>query len=146
MHLDNIAVNLECPRNPLISDVKEFVPPSHFYTSIVPSKQFFATGRHFFVKPDEEESDMNESKIIMNDEILNENEYAASAVRKIRAEYSIEREQELEYKLKQLSLENAAREGRSDPEGTINRKDFEFLLKSEFKLTGRERRRILIDG
>jgi len=79
----------------------------------------------------------------MNDEILQGNEYALSAVKKIRAEYSIEKEQELEFKLKQLSQENALREGKSSAEGTINRKDFEFLLKSEFKLTGREIQNLL---
>eukprot|EP00343_Euplotes_focardii_P001546 CAMPEP_0205804428 /NCGR_PEP_ID=MMETSP0205-20121125/7335_1 /ASSEMBLY_ACC=CAM_ASM_000278 /TAXON_ID=36767 /ORGANISM="Euplotes focardii, Strain TN1" /LENGTH=236 /DNA_ID=CAMNT_0053074003 /DNA_START=336 /DNA_END=1046 /DNA_ORIENTATION=- len=79
----------------------------------------------------------------MNDDILEENEYAASAVRKIRSEYSIEKEMQLEAKLKQLSVENAIREGRPEAEGTINRKDFEYLLKSEFKLTGREIQNLL---
>lgn len=136
-------MNLECPKNALISDVKEFVPPTHFYASIVPPKEFFATGRHFFVRPDEEDSVANESKIILNDEALGENEYAMSAVNKIRAGYSLEKEQALEAKLAKLSLENAQREGRSGDSGVINRKDFEFLLRSEFKLTGREIQNLL---
>lgn len=143
VHLDNIAVNLECPRNPLISEVQEFVAPTHFYSSVIPSKQFFATGRHFFVKPDEEDNDLNESKIILNDEILKDNEYALSAVRKIREEYSLEKEQELENKLKQMAFENASRDGRPESEGSVNRKDFEFLLKSEFRLTQREIQNLL---
>lgn len=145
VHLDHIAVNLDCPKNKLISDVKEFVPPTHFYSSIVPPKEFFATGRHFFVKPDEdEEGAIDESRIVLNDEILKENEYAASAVKKIRANYTYEKEQELEEKLRNLSLEAAEREGRPFQEtNVINRKDFEYLLRSEFKLSGREIQNLL---
>jgi hypothetical protein len=134
---------LDCPKNALISDVKEFVPPSHFYASIVPPKEFFATGRHFFVRPDEEDSVENESRLIVNDEALKDNEYAMSAVNKIRSGYSIEKEQALEAKLAQLSRENAVREGRPSESGVVNRKDFEFLLRSEFKLTGREIQNLL---
>lgn len=145
VHLDHIAVNLDCPKNRLISDVKEFVPPTHFYSSIVPPKEFFATGRHFFVKPDEdEEGAIDESKIVLNDEILKENEYAASAVKKIRANYTYDKEQELEEKLRNLSLEAAEREGRPIQDtNVINRKDFEYLLRSEFKLSGREIQNLL---
>lgn len=135
VHLDNIAVNLECPKNELIANVKDFVPPTHFFSSTVPSKEFFATGRHFFVKPDEDTSlDMNESKLILNDEILKDNEFASSAVAKIRASYSEGKQRELEEKLQKMAKNN---------EGVVNRKDFEFLLKSEFKLTNREIQNLL---
>jgi palmitoyltransferase len=145
VHLDHIAVNLECPRNALIDDVKDFVAPAHFYSSIVPPKEFFATGRHFFVKPEEDASNtMSNNNLILNDEVLRENEHAFSAVKKIRASYTIEKEQELEAKLKQLTLETAEREGReSEDSAIVNRKDFEFLLRSEFKLTGREIQNLL---
>lgn len=144
MHLDHIAVNLECPKNPLIADVKDFVEPSHFYSSIIPSKEFFATGRHFFVRPDEDgEEGYNDSRLVMNDEILKSNEYAASAVKKIRAGYTYDKELELEEKLRMLSLESAERDGYPDDSNVVNRKDFEYLLKSEFKLTGREVQNLL---
>lgn len=146
VHLDHIAVNLDCPKNPLIGDAREFVPPVHFYASIVPPKEFFATGRHFFVKPDDEEedSDPNDTKIVLNEDALHENQYAASAVDKIRSLYSPERALEFEEKLRQLSIEAADREGRDpDESGVINRKDFEFLLKSEFNITGREVQNLL---
>jgi hypothetical protein len=124
---------LDCPKNALISDVKEFVPPTHFYAPIVPPKEFFATGRHFFVRPDEEDSVEDENRLIMNDEALKDNEYATSAVNKIRSGYSIEKEKALEAKLAKLSREK----------GVVNRKDFEFLLRSEFKLTAREIQNLL---
>lgn len=145
VHLDHIAVNLECPRNPLIGDVKDFVEPTHFYSSTIPPKEFFATGRHFFVQPDEDGDDgMNDSKLILNDQILKDNEYASSAVRKIRANYTQEKEYALEEKLRLLSLEAAEREGRPvEDSGIVSRRDFEFLLKSEFNLTGREVQNLL---
>ena len=145
VHLDPIAVNLDCPKNPLISDAKDFVPPVHFYSSIVPPKEFFATGRHFFCKPDETETDeTNESRMVLNDDILHENEYAASAVEKIRQQYTIEKEQDLELSLRNMAIDSAQREGR-DPNDirVVNRKDFEYLLKTEFNLTGREVQNLL---
>jgi hypothetical protein len=83
VHLDDVAVNTDCPRNPLVRDVSQFVPPTHFYASTIPTKEFYATGRHFFVKPDEEIYDGNQSHLILNEEILRENPHAASAVNKI---------------------------------------------------------------
>lgn len=82
VHLDDIAVNTDCPKNPSITDVRDFVPPTHFYASTIPTKEFYANGRHFFVRPDEEmaEQDGNQSVLILNEEILRENPYAASAV------------------------------------------------------------------
>jgi len=54
VHLDENAVNTDCPKNPLVTNIWDFVPPTHFYCSTVPTKEFFANGWHFFVKPDEE--------------------------------------------------------------------------------------------
>ena len=140
VHLDHIAVNLDCPKNPLIAEAEDFRPPTHFYSSIVPPKEFFATGRHFFVKPDDvEDNGVNESRLILNDEALHDNPHALNAVNKIRASYTYEKEMEVSEKLKNLALEAAEREGRHiDDSSVVNRRDFEYLLKTEFKLTGRE--------
>ena len=54
VHLDENAVNTDCPKNPLVTNIWDFVSPTHFYCSTVPTKEFFANGWHFFVKPDEE--------------------------------------------------------------------------------------------
>lgn len=140
VHLDNIAVNLDCPKNPLIGEADDFKPPTHFYSSIVPPKEFFATGRHFFVDPDDiNDSGVNESRMIINDEVLNENQYAQSAVKKIRANYTAEKERDLAEQLRNMAIETAEREGKPFDENTfVSRKNFEYLLKNEFKLTGRE--------
>ena len=140
VHLDHIAVNLDWPKNPLIAEAEDFKPPTHFYSSIVPPKEFFATGRHFFVKPDDvDDAGVNESRLILNDEALQENPHASNAVKKIRAGYTYEKELELSEKLRNMAIDAAEREGRHiDDSTSINRRDFEYLLKSEFKLTGRE--------
>ena len=83
VHLDENSVNLDCPKNPLITDVADFVPPTYFYATTIPTKDFFANGRHFFVRPDEEVVDGQQSQPILYEEVLKENPYAANAVNKI---------------------------------------------------------------
>ena len=132
VHLDDSAVNTDCPKNPLITDVSEFQPPTHFYSSTVPTQEYFANGRHFFVKPDEDIIDGNESTLILNEAILKENPYAASAVQKIRAQYDEEKQERLGEILHQVAYAHeqqiAEAEGRDMmvPDATIvNRRDFE---------------------
>ena len=88
-------MNVDCAKNPLITDVADFVPPTHFYASTIPTKEYFANGRHFFVAPDEDLEAAGVSPMILNEEILRENPHAANAVQKIRESYDFEKQERL---------------------------------------------------
>ena len=142
IHLDGNAINTDCSKNPLVTDVADFVPPQHFYASTIPTKEFFANGRHFFVKPDEDMIDPNSSQLILNEEILKENPYAANAVAKIRNVYDEDKEERIGEILRQIAFENeqilAEQEGRemnTDDLSAVNRRDFERILLQEFDLS-----------
>ena len=106
IHLDGNGVNTDCPKNPLVTDVADFIPPAHFYSSTIPTREFFANGRHFFVRPDDDNIEGNSSQLILNEEILQENPYAANAVQKIRAVYDEEKEERVGEILRQIAYEN----------------------------------------
>ena len=53
-HLDETVINIACSKNPLVTNVKTYEPPTSFFTEEHPPRTTYATGRHFFARPSQE--------------------------------------------------------------------------------------------